>query len=99
HFAGGFAPMLFDLESDPDELTDLASDTRHAGELERMYALLHNWAMRQSQRVTRSEAEIAEMRGASARRGILPFLVDGSEVPAELTARMRGKAEAKYTGD
>ncbi|MEO0675918.1 MAG: sulfatase-like hydrolase/transferase [Pseudomonadota bacterium] len=99
HFAGGFAPMLFDLKSDPDELTDLASDTRHAGELERMYALLHNWAMRQSQRVTRSEAEIAKMRGASARRGILPFLVDGSEVPAELTARMRGKAEAKYTGD
>ena len=43
-----------------------------------------------SQRVTRSEADIEAMRGRSARRGILPFLKDGSEVAEELTRAYRG---------
>jgi len=42
--------------------------------------------------VTRSDQDIEAMRGASARKGILPFLVDGSEVPEELTVKYRGPA-------
>ena len=38
------------------------------------------------------------MRGRSGRRGILPFLKDGSEVDAELTVKYRGPAAADYTG-
>ena len=49
-----------------------------------------------AQRVTRSDADIAAMRGRSARRGILPFLVDGSEAPAALTAKYRGKARQRH---
>ena len=37
-----------------------------------------------------ADNDIEAMRGASARKGILPFLVDGSEVPEELTVKYRG---------
>jgi hypothetical protein len=39
------------------------------------------------------------MRGRSARKGILPFLVDGSEVPEDLTAKYRGPVARDYTTD
>ncbi|KIN63769.1 Sulfatase [Sulfitobacter noctilucicola] len=97
HAEGGFRPMLFDLENDPEEFDDLAKGDTHKAEIERLYGLLAVWGRRMSQRVTKSEDDIKGMRGASLRKGILPFLVDGSEVPEELTAKYRGKAPAKYT--
>jgi hypothetical protein len=99
HAEGGFRPMLFDLQNDPDEIDDLAKGDDHAEVIDRMYAHLRNWGLRMSQRVTRSEADIAGMRGRSARRGILPFLKDGSEVPAELTQRYFGESPKDYTKD
>jgi hypothetical protein len=47
--------------------------------------------------VTRSDDQIRAQRGASLRRGILPFLWDGSEVPEELTERYRGPARQRHT--
>ncbi|MEP3330172.1 sulfatase-like hydrolase/transferase [Sedimentitalea sp.] len=92
HFEGGFRPMLFDLASDPDEFTDLGPEETHAPQIDRMYEHLGHWGRRMAQRVTRSDAEIMAMRGGSMRRGILPFLVDGSEVPDDLTQKYRGPA-------
>ncbi|MEO0682498.1 MAG: sulfatase-like hydrolase/transferase, partial [Pseudomonadota bacterium] len=92
HAEGGFRPMLFDLQSDPDEIRDLAKGADHADQIERLYGHLHAWGLRLSQRVTRSDAQIEEMRGRSLHRGILPFLKDGSEAPAELTQRYVGPA-------
>ncbi|NDR57368.1 sulfatase-like hydrolase/transferase [Pseudoruegeria sp. M32A2M] len=97
HFEGGFRPMLFDLAEDPDEFHDLGASPAHAETRERLYAQLSRWGRRQSQRITRSDAEIAAGRGASGRKGILPFLVDGSEVPEELTEKFRGKAGMDHT--
>ncbi|MDF0600170.1 sulfatase-like hydrolase/transferase [Psychromarinibacter sp. C21-152] len=99
HFEGGFRPMLFDLESDPDEYDDLAKAGGHEAEIDRLYDLLAQWGRRMSQRVTRSEADLDAMRGASARKGILPFLTDGSEVPDELTVKYRGPARQVYVED
>ena len=103
HAEGGFRPMLFDLAEDPNEFNDLCKGNAEPAELARMYDLLHQWARRSAQRVTRSDADLAAMRGASARKGILPFLVDGSEVAPELTARYRGKVRQRHipgdTGD
>jgi len=42
------------------------------------------------ERVTCSDTDVEARRGRSARRGVLPFLRDGSEVPEELTSAYRG---------
>ena len=72
-FAEGFRPMLFDLDTDPDELVDLGADSGHAEEIARLENLFFGWARRTSQRTTRSDAWIAD-RDASlgeAKAGIL----------------------------
>ena len=97
HAEGGFRPMLFDLKQDPNEFNDLANTDQHEDELDRLNSYLAAWGRRLSQRVTRSEADIEGMRGRSARRGILPFLKDGSEVPDALTQRYRGPVRQTYT--
>lgn len=99
HAEGGFRPMLFDLQTDPDEFQDLAKTDSHSAEIDRLYGYLAQWGRRMSQRVTRSDAQIKASRGASLRRGILPFLKDGNEVPEEMTAAYRGKIGQDYTGD
>ncbi|MDF0597998.1 sulfatase-like hydrolase/transferase [Psychromarinibacter halotolerans] len=98
HFEGGFRPMLFDLDTDPDEFRDLAKAPGHEAEIARLYESLARWGRRMSQRVTRSDADIAAMRGRSARKGILPFLVDGSEVPEDLTEKYRGPVRQTHLG-
>ena len=99
HAQGGFRPMLFDLETDPDELVDLGDDPNHARVISMMYERLHHWSMRASQRTTRSDAGIEAMRGAARRKGILLGLVDGSEVPDELLVRYLGPVSSDFTGD
>lgn len=96
HFEGGFRPMLFDLDTDPSELVDLGKDDTHQSEIDRLYAHLAKWGRRLSQRVTRSDEDIKNMRGKSMRKGILPFLKDGSEVPAALTQAYRGAAQQDF---
>jgi len=98
HAEGGHRPMLFDLETDPDEFHDLCKDGAPQEILDKMYSHLAQWGRRMSQRVTLSDDDIRARRGRSARRGILPFLYDGSEVPAELTQFYRGTASGDYTG-
>ena len=99
HAEGGFRPMLFDLQEDPQEFHDLAKGTSHKREIDRLYAALAEWGRRCAQRVTRSDDDIRNMRGRSLRRGILPFMVDGSEVPEELTEKYRGPALQRHTRD
>ncbi len=95
HADGGFRPMLFDLQHDPEELNDLGGDPDHADIIEQMYTRLGTWARRISQRTTRSDDQIRAMRGQALRKGILLGLYDGSEVDDELLARYRGKAPDK----
>ncbi len=61
HCEGGFRPMLFDLQNDPDELVDLGGSEAHGEVIDEMYDKLFEWARRPSQRTTRS-------RGRSWRR-------------------------------
>ncbi len=96
HAEGGFRPMLFDLAEDPDEFFDLAKGDTHQGEIDRLYGMLAQWGRRMSQRVTKSEDDIKAMRGNSGRKGVLPFLYDGSEVDEELTIKYRGPARQRH---
>jgi hypothetical protein len=88
--APGFRPMLFDLEADPQELTDLGADPAFEGERRRLAAELAEWGLRLSQRTTWSEADIKAARGRSQRKGILVGVWDEGDVPAELWGRYRG---------
>lgn len=97
HAEGGFRPMLFDLQNDPQEFHDLAKGADHQAEIGSLYHMLAAWGRRLAQRVTRSEADIIAMRGASTRKGVLPFLFDGSEVPDVLTEKYRGPVRMVHT--
>jgi len=82
--AVGFRPMLFDLEKDPGELNDLGADPVHEGERQRLAAALDAWGLRYSQRITRSEQQIRNMRGRAERRGILIGVWDEGDIADEL---------------
>jgi arylsulfatase A-like enzyme len=97
HAEGGFRPMLFDLQTDPNEIHDLAKGTAHQAEIDRLYGYLARWSRRMSQRVTRSDEDIVAMRGKSLSRGILPFLKDGTEVNTKMTAAYRGPVAQDFT--
>ena len=92
-------PMLFDLQEDPDEFYDLAKGSGHNEIIDKLYLDLRNWGLRMSQRVTKSDSDIIAKRGQSLRRGVLAFLVDGSEVPEELTEKYRGPIRQDHTKD
>ncbi|WP_340108206.1 sulfatase-like hydrolase/transferase [Pikeienuella sp. HZG-20] len=92
HAEGGFRPMLFDMETDPEEYRDLGDDPEHADIISMMYERLARWARRLSQRTTMSEAAIAAGRGKTAEKGILIGVHDGDELPARYQDAYRGPA-------
>ncbi|AUH35198.1 sulfatase-like hydrolase/transferase [Paracoccus tegillarcae] len=96
HCEGGYRPMLFDLANDPQELTDLGDSAEHADVIERMYDKLFRWTRRVSQRTTRSEAQLLEMRGKSRRRGVVIGIYDENDVPLDLTVKYRGRRAANH---
>lgn len=78
HFAGGFRPVLFDLEADPDELVDLGASADHQGVIEALRGRLLDWAFRQSQRQTRPHGAILEGRKAMGGQGVLIGVADAA---------------------
>jgi len=90
HAEGGFRPMLFDLENDPQEFFDLGADTAQSGVIDLMYQRLGKWGRRMSQRVTRSDVDIETARGAARRKGILLGVYEGSDVDEALSVKYRG---------
>ncbi len=96
HAEGGLRPMLFDLQKDPEELHDLGDSGMHDDILDLMYERLGRWARRPSQRTTKSEADIENMRKASGGKGILLGVFDGSEIDAEQWVKYRGKVKQRY---
>lgn len=99
HAEGGFRPMLFDMENDPDELIDLGADPDRREIIDLMYARLARWALRMSQRTTMSNTQIKQGRGASIAKGILLGLYDGSEVDEDLMVKIKRKVDQDFTPD
>ncbi len=96
HAEGGFRPMLFDLENDPDEFHDLGASADHADITAMMYDRLGEWGRRMSQRTTRSDAEIVASRGGSDGKGILLGVFDAADVAPELATKITGKARQNH---
>ena len=87
-FAERFRPMLFDLQNDPDELSDVGDDPACAGEIARLERLFFDWTRRTSQRTTRSDAWIAarDTKLGEAKAGILIGYRNEAELNAVLGA-------------
>ena len=88
--AQGFRPMLFDLESDPNELVDLGTSPDHEDIRREMGDKLADWARRLSQRTTMSHEEIIEEQARSPSHGILLGAWDETEM-SEGQAKFYGK--------
>ncbi|WP_425038701.1 alkaline phosphatase family protein [Primorskyibacter sp. S187A] len=90
-FAEGFRPMLFDLETDPDEFRDLGDNPDYAAECDRLQALFFQWTRRISQRTTISDAEI-ERRGQDLNEAKAGIII-GFPTEADLQAALEEDAK------
>ncbi|WP_425081999.1 sulfatase-like hydrolase/transferase [Ruegeria arenilitoris] len=97
HCEGGHRPILFDLENDPDELIDLGESADHAKIIDRMYDFLFAWTRRASQRTTRSEQQLIDMRTKSRGRGVVVGVYDENDAPLNLTVKYRGRKARPFT--
>ncbi|MDQ0314269.1 alkaline phosphatase family protein [Amorphus orientalis] len=79
-YAEGLRPMLFDLESDPQEFTDLGADPAHEDERARLKDALFAWSRRVHNRITITDEQIAAKAGGELRGGILIGYWDEDEV-------------------
>lgn len=96
HAEGGFRPMLFDLENDPQEFEDHGASADHGHVIDLMYERLGRWARRMAQRTALSDDDISAMRGKSGRRGVLLGLYDGTEVDDKLLVKYTGRARRRH---
>ncbi len=93
HAEGGFPPMLFDRDRDPDELHDVGRDPAYADTVAQMYGRLAKWARRMAQRTTVSDEQIEARSGGSEDVGIFIGVFDESEVAPEYCAQISGRAK------
>ncbi|MEL6585509.1 MAG: sulfatase-like hydrolase/transferase [Pseudomonadota bacterium] len=79
----GFDPVLFDLESDPQELLDLGTSAtaEHGAVRARMEAALLTWGLRHHTRITATPGVLARQKTA-AKDGILIGFWDAEEYEA-----------------
>ncbi len=75
----GMDPMLYDLETDRQELDDRGTDPECAAERERLRTAILDWALRHHSRTTISDAEIARRAGNEHKRGIWIGFWDADE--------------------
>ncbi|MEQ9692731.1 sulfatase-like hydrolase/transferase [Shimia sp. SDUM112013] len=95
HCEGGYRPILFDLESDPEELNDLGDDPEYSRVISDMYDKLFAWARRPSQRTTRSAEQLRQMRGNRG-TGVVIGIYDENDTPLELTVHYRNRTAPPY---
>lgn len=82
--AENYRPMLFDLETDPDEFHDLGADPRFAAERARLHEALFKWARQPRQRVTVPDGAIEsiEVQPRISEGGILIGYWDEADLAA-----------------
>jgi len=76
-------PLLFDLETDPNELIDLGADVAYADHIERMASLHFQWTRKHHNRITRSAGIIEKMAVNREPPGILIAYNDKEELEAQ----------------
>ena len=76
-------PLLFDLDSDPDELVDLGGDPEFAEQVDRLRGLHFEWARQHHSRITRTAEEVEAMTDAREPPGILIGYRDREELETD----------------
>jgi arylsulfatase A-like enzyme len=97
HCDGGFPPILFDLENDPDELVDLGTSNTHAPVIAEMYEHLAKWGRRQSQRQTQSQQWIFDSRTNRTATGVVLGAWDENDQPLRATEKYRGRKAKPFS--
>ena len=84
--------MLFDLETDPNELIDLGNDAEFADQIARMKENHFSWARQHHNRITRTAGALENMTDKGEPPGIYigfhekeEVLASGKELPAHTT--------------
>jgi arylsulfatase A-like enzyme len=82
--ASGFRPMLYDIESDPQELVDRGEDPSCAAEIARLQAALFDWALHPNDHITTSREKIAAYADnqLQVKGGVLIGIWDEAELAA-----------------
>ena len=75
--------MLFDLESDPNELVDLGGDPAFAEQVDRLRGLHFEWSRRHHNRITRTAEAVEAMTDAREPPGILIGYRDRAELESD----------------
>jgi len=78
--AEGFRPLLFDLDTDPGELTDLGGDPAFEDIRARLHEAMFAWARRHHSRITRTPAQVERMARSGEPPGVLIGFWDENEV-------------------
>ena len=73
-------PMLFDLETDPNELNDLGNDPAYAEHIERLRELHFDWSRQHHSRITKSAEGVDRMLARKEPPGILIGYADKEEL-------------------
>ena len=76
-------PLLFDLEADPNELCDLATDPAHADQLQRLSAAHFEWSRKHHTRITRTAEAVEEMAANKEPPGIFIGYRDREELEGD----------------
>ena len=92
-------PMLFDLQDDPDELNNLGAseDLLHLAAMADGRQKLEHWALRISQRITKSDHDIKTATGSSQARGVTLGFWQTDETTEHLFVKYRGKVSQRFT--
>ena len=82
--ASGFRPMLYDLETDPEEFIDRGADASCADVIARLQATLFDWALHPNNHITTTNEKIAAYADnqLQVKGGILIGIWDEAELAA-----------------
>ncbi|MCH9853568.1 MAG: hypothetical protein K0U45_08690, partial [Alphaproteobacteria bacterium] len=94
---GGFRPMLFDLQNDPNEYHDIGDDAAYKHVIDKMYGYLFEWTRRLSQRITVSDNQISLMREFGGGQGVMIGVWSEDDVSKTHADFYRGKAKQDFT--
>ena len=79
----GMRPLLYDLQTDPQELQELGSDPSYAAEIDRLQGFHFQWARRHHTRLTRDAAMIDRLAERGAPPGVMIGYVNRAEAEEE----------------